>query len=307
MSTNHQIRIGTRGSRLALAQVEIFKQALAAAGIGCVTETVVIATTGDRLQRDGAKPAELTKAVFTKELEEALLAGRIDVAVHSAKDLSVELPGGLVIGGVLSRAPVNDVLISRRPLDEILAKPRPLIATGSVRRRLQWRESYPGAEFVPIRGNIDTRIGKLREHPEWDGLILAQAGLERLRPGTDGLTVSVLPTTFIKPAPGQGAVAIQCAADSAWRHALRLVTHRPSFVRVRAERAFLAGIQGGCNAPLGVLARIYDGVCLHLSAVYYAAGGPYGIRERITGSALRTEDLGRDLAERIRRKAGLAD
>ena len=300
-----KIRIGTRGSKLALAQVDIFKQALTAAGANCETEVVVITTTGDRMQQDGAKPEELTKAVFTKELEEALLDGRIDVAVHSAKDMSVTMPEGLIIGGVLSRAPVNDVLISRVPLAEIVAKAKPLIASSSIRRRLQWLEKYPDTEFVPIRGNIDTRIRKLREHADWDGIILAQAGLDRLRPDTEGLTVSALPTSFVKPAPCQGAIAIQCRQPAGeLAHWLRLVTHRPSFVRVQTERAFLAGIDGGCHTPVGVLARIYDGVCLHLSAVYYANDEPCGIRERITGSALRAEELGRKLAERILQKAG---
>jgi hydroxymethylbilane synthase len=299
-----KIKIGTRGSKLALAQVEIFKQALTAAGANCETETVVITTTGDRLQQDGAKPGELTKAVFTKELEEALLDGRIDIAVHSAKDMSVEMPGELIIGGVLSRAPVNDVLISRVPLEDILAKPKPLIATDSIRRRMQWLEKYPDTEFVPIRGNIDTRIRKLRDNPDWDGIILAQAGLDRLRPDTGSLVVGALPTAFIKPAPCQGAIAIQCRKpNEELAHWLRLVTHRPSFVRVQTERAFLAGIGGGCHAPVGALARIYDGVCLHLSAVYYANGAPQGIRERITGSALRAEELGQKLAERILQRA----
>ncbi|MDR2463555.1 MAG: hydroxymethylbilane synthase [Verrucomicrobiales bacterium] len=295
---NNKIRIGTRGSGLALAQAELFKRALA--GVGGETEVVVITTTGDRLQRRDAKPDTLTKAVFTKELEEALLAGEIDAAIHSAKDLPVEMPAGLVIGGVLNRAPVNDVLVARAPLGEILAAAKPRIVTGSVRRRLQWREKYPDTEFVAVRGNIDTRIRKLRENSAWDGLILAQAGLERLRPDTDGFIISVLPTDFIKPAAGQGTIAIQCAAD---RHELlrqlRLVTHRPSLARLRAERAFLSAIGGGCHAPLGALARIYDGVCLHLSAVYYADGEPAGIRECVTGSALRAEELGIRLADRV--------
>jgi hydroxymethylbilane synthase len=296
---NGKLKIGSRGSKLALAQVEIFKLALAAAGCKLETETVVITTTGDL---GGAK--ELTKAMFTKEIEEDLLAGRIDAAVHSAKDMSVEMPKGLAIGGVLRRAPVNDVLISRAPFEQVAAKSKPLIATSSIRRRMQWQEQYPDSEFAPIRGNIDTRIRKLRENPRWDGIILAQAGLDRLRPDTEGLAVSVLPTGFIKPAPCQGAIAIQCGGrDEELLHWLRLATHRQSFARVQAERAFLAGIEGGCHAPAGALARIYDGVCLHLSAVYYTGGKAEGIRERITGSALHAGELGQKLAERILQRA----
>ncbi|MDR1192257.1 MAG: hydroxymethylbilane synthase [Verrucomicrobiales bacterium] len=297
---HRKIRIGTRGSGLALAQVELFKQALTVTDADVEPEIVVITTTGDRLQQRDAKPDTLTKAVFTKELEEALLAGEIDVAIHSAKDLPVEMPDGLVIGGVLSRAPVNDVLVARAPLGEIVAKKNPRIVTGSARRRRQWLEQYPGTEFVTIRGNLDTRVRKLREHPEWDGVILAQAGLERLRPDLGGLAVSILPTAFIKPAPGQGAIAIQCAAD---RHelsrCLRMLTHRPSLARLRAERALSRAIGGGCHAPLGALARIYDGVCLHLSAVHYADGERAGQRARITGSALRAAELGQELARRM--------
>ncbi|MDR1146234.1 MAG: hydroxymethylbilane synthase [Verrucomicrobiales bacterium] len=297
--SDNLIRVGTRGSRLALAQAELFQRALTAAGAEVAAETVVIATTGDRWQAADAKPDTLTKAVFTKELEEALLAGAIDVAVHSAKDLPAELPDGLVIGGVLCRAAVNDVLVSRAPLAAVTAKPGAVIATGSVRRRRQWLERYPGTEFMAIRGNLDTRLRKLREQPAWDGLILAQAGLERLCPDTDGLIVSVLPTDFIKPAAGQGTIVIQCAADSAWLPVLRRVTHRASLVRWRAERAFLRAIGGGCQAPLGVLARVYDGVCLHVAAVYYAGSAAAGRHAYLTGSALHPEELGQRLAERV--------
>lgn len=263
-------------------------------------ETVVITTSGDRMQVSDDKPAESTKAIFTKEIEEALLENRVDLAVHSAKDLGVEMPDGLGLSGVLTRAPVHDVVISREPLDVLLKKPEPLLATGSLRRRYQWQERHPKARFVPVRGNIDTRIRKLRENHDWDGILLAHAGLERLRPDVKGLLVSPLDTSFILPAPCQGAIALQARnSDSETRRLIERISHRPSMVRVLAERAFLEKLGAGCHAPVGALARIYDGVCLHLSAVFYKAEGSPGIRKTTSGSALMAADLGKRLADQI--------
>ena len=298
MST--KLKIGTRGSPLALTQASMLRKLLAEAWPDLEMETVVITTSGDRMQTTDEKPTESTKAIFTKEIEEALLEKRIDVAVHSAKDLGVEMPKELALVGVLSRAPVHDVVISRVPLTDLFEKESPVLATGSLRRQYQWNERYPKARFVPVRGNIDTRIRKLRENPDWDGIVLANAGLERLRPDVSGLIVSPLDVSFIIPAPCQGAIALQARElDADARHLVDRICHRPSLTQVRAERAFLETLGAGCHAPVGALARIYDGVCLHLTAVYYREKGAPGVRKTISGSALMAVDLGQRLANMI--------
>jgi len=294
------LKVGTRGSPLALTQTGQICDQLLREFSGLVLEKTVITTTGDRMQTESGKPQDLTKAIFTKEIEEALLDRRIDIAVHSAKDLGVGMPAGLCLGGVPSRVPVHDVLISRDPLEEVMKRASPFLATGSARRQRQWQERFPQSRFVAVRGNIDTRIRKLRENPEWDGIILAHAGLERLKPEVDGLRVSPIDTALILPAPGQGAIALQCRSDDTDAlHYLGHITHRPSLNRLKAERAFVEKMEMGCQAPLGALARIYDGVCLHLAAVCYTDSNPVGIRGRVSGSALQAEELGHKLAGEI--------
>lgn len=226
---------------------------------GLRVELKIIRTKGDRLQRRGAgSPSEaLPKGLFTAELERALLDRSIDLAVHSLKDLPVDDPDGLVVAAVPARASAHDVLITRGPSALQELQDRPVIATGSPRRRLEILRVRPDAEVVPIRGNVDTRIEKLRKNIEWQGIILAEAGISRLRPNLSGLVMAQIPFDHILPAPGQGALAVQVRSGDdralGWTSALDDARSR---LEVAVERAFLRGIGGGCGIPLGALAKV---------------------------------------------------
>ncbi len=274
--------LGTRGSDLALAQARMVQAALDRAGIAA--ELRVIRTIGDkrpdlRLSEFSAgETAVHDKGIFTKELEEALLAGEIDFAVHSLKDVPTELGAEFEICATLPRAPVSDVVLStRRDLIADLTgydeSPHPVgsdhglvgetVATSSVRRArlLGWR--FPGVEVVDIRGNVPTRIRKLTEEPSWAAIILARAGLERLgffAPDEEALRFEGPPVFcaelspgFFPPAASQGAVAMEILGGHARaREALAQVNDEPTFRQITAERSFLAALQAGCQTPVGI-------------------------------------------------------
>jgi hydroxymethylbilane synthase len=290
-----KLRLGTRGSPLAVAQSSQIARALEAHHPGLEVELVCITTTGDTLQQSGNKPESLTKAVFTKEIEEALLDGRIDLAVHSSKDLAATLPEGLDLGAFPARASSADVLVSREGLAAVRARECPQLATGSARRRLQWSEVQPGAVFHALRGNIDTRLRRLRETAEWDGIILAAAGLGRLEPDLAGLQVDPLPFDWMLPAPGQGALAVQVRADDArTREWVAALDDRPTRQLVEAERALLSAMGAGCDIPLGAVAEYQDGT-IRLRAAYYPPGQVSARRGEARGDDPR--ELGHRLAE----------
>lgn len=294
-----KLRLGTRGSPLAVAQSSQTARALEALHPGLEVELVRITTTGDRLQQGGAKPESLTKAVFTKEIEEALLDGRIDLAVHSSKDLAAAMPEGLVVGAFPVRASSADVLVSRDGLAAVRARACPQLGTGSARRRLQWGEVQPGAVFHALRGNIDTRLHRLRGTAEWDGIILAAAGLARLEPDLSGLRVDPLPFDWMLPAPGQGALALQVRADDArTRGWVAGLDDGPTRRGVEAERALLTAMEAGCDIPLGAVAEHLDGT-MRLRAAYYPPGCATARREEARGDDPR--DLGYRLAEALQR------
>lgn len=293
-----KLRLGTRGSALAVAQSTLMARALEAAHPGLAVELVTLTTTGDKLQQGGTKPEGLTKAVFTKEIEEALLAREVDLAVHSSKDLAAQMPEGLEVAAFPERAPPADVLITKAPAADVRSRAEALLATGSERRRLQWKEHHPATRFAALRGNIDTRIRRLRETAEWDGILLAQAGLERLRPDVAGLHVTPLGHDWMLPAPGQGALALQVRAGDAAAALVAALDHGPTRRAVEAERAFLAAMEAGCEVPLGALAQV-DGEVIRLRAVYYAGVG----RVRREGEATGSDpvEVGRALAGEIGR------
>lgn len=294
-----KLRLGTRGSALAVAQSGQVARALEAAHGGLVVELVRITTTGDRLQQGGAKPEHLTKAVFTKEIEEALLGGEIDLAVHSSKDLAASMPAGLMVAAYPERASWADVLVSREGLEVVSGLAAPLLATGSARRRLQWAERQPGVRFVGLRGNIDTRLRRLRETAEWDGVVLAAAGLARLEPELSGLRVEALPAEWMLPAPGQGALALQVReADGAVRELVVALDHGPTRRAVEAERALLVTMGAGCDVPLGALAEVDGDGGLRLRAVFYPPGAGVARRGEVRGQD--PLELGRRLAENFR-------
>lgn len=255
------LRLGTRGSDLALAQARQVADSLEAACPGCGVEIVVIRTTGDeRLDIDLSNPGPLDKGLFTKELERALLDGSIDAAVHSLKDLPVELPRGLVLGAVPLRADPLDVLVSKHPggLRGLPAGAR--VATSSARRAAMLRYFVPGLAVVGIRGNVPTRLRKLADAGDMDALVLAKAGLDRLGAGVVPAGLHVTVEEELLPAPGQGALGIECRQDDAGTLEILHWIHDEETARcVHAERSVLAAMGGGCAVPLGALARVIDG------------------------------------------------
>lgn len=256
--------LGTRGSDLALAQTRIVADKLRAAHPGIEVETRIIKTTGDRrLDVSLSSPGSLEKGLFTKELEEALLDREIDVAIHSLKDLPTEQPPGLELGAILERADPSDVLVTKQlgGLSGLIANA--CVATSSPRRKAQLLKLRPDLRVAEIRGNVPTRLRKLAEDPGLDGLLLAKAGLDRLGLGVvpAGLHVTVIPE--ILPAPGQGAIAIECrAGDAEILRVLSAVNHEDTARCVREERRLLQALGGGCSLPFAALAVVQDGEML---------------------------------------------
>lgn len=249
--------IGTRGSGLALTQSNWVKNRLEEAWPGQVEITLkIIKTTGDRIQGEsGALPPD-SKGLFTKELEVELAAGSIDLAVHSCKDLPTTLPEGFAIAAVPRRESPCDVALVPKgeSLDAVMEAGT--ILTGSPRRRVQWLDRYPRAVMGDIRGNIDTRIRKLLERGPGHVLVLAEAGLNRLHPDLSEVDMRPLDFDWMLPAPGQGALALECrAGDEATLAWCRPLEHGPSHDAVGAERHFLAAMGGGCQAPVAALAE----------------------------------------------------
>jgi len=255
------LTLGTRGSDLARAQARLVAAQLQAAHPVLTVKTEVIKTTGDqRLDVSLSAPGSLEKGLFTKELEEALLAGTIDAAVHSLKDLPTELPAGLSLGAILERADPADVLVSRTPRGLDALAQGATVATSSPRRKAQLLQLRPDLVVVEIRGNVPTRLRKLAENPSLDGLLLAKAGLDRL--GADiipeGLHACVVEA--ILPAPGQGAIALECReGNSAVIDLLQAIHHEETARCVEAERDLLRELGGGCSLPLGVLGTWENG------------------------------------------------
>lgn len=312
-------RYGTRGSALALAQSAAVAQTLQER-FGLAVERSVIATSGDRFAaqspgggptaeprvgadqpRVGADqppdPAGSTpnvKAMFVKEIEEALLDGSIDFAVHSAKDLPAELPRGLVLAAFPPREDPRDAFIPAGPIGSFAALgARPRIATGSLRRQIQLKLARPDAEFAAVRGNVDTRLRRL-DSGEFDGLVLAVAGLKRL--GLASRRHEALAVDVVIPAPGQGALAIEAREDRAdVLRLLGLIDDRTTRLEVDAERAFLATVGGGCATPLGCLARV-EGSRIALRAFWSEPDGSRPRRKSVDGEAGEGPALARKLA-----------
>jgi|694.fasta_scaffold74283_3 hydroxymethylbilane synthase len=295
--------LATRGSELALRQAQLVRSALSAHHHGLAVREEILRTTGDRYP-DEALTSLGGSGVFTKELERAVLDGRADAAVHSLKDLPVDLPPGLAFGAVLPRADPGDVLVSRYTGGVAGLPPRARIGTGSPRRRAMMLALRDDVQVVPIRGNVPTRMAKAVAG-EFDAVILAAAGLERLGFATRGeiavagraLQVVALPTFL--PAPGQGAIAVEIRADD--RRAADLLSaldDRPTSAAVRAERAVLRALGGGCHLPLGARGLVRDGV-LRLEAVLFDAAGAPPKHAALEGSAGHPEELGAALARKL--------
>ena len=259
------LRIGTRGSRLALAQTALVVDALRGAAFRHEIETVVVRTKGDDVSEQQPRGTwEDSDGQFTGELESALLSGAIDLAIHSQKDLPTAATPGVTIAAVLKRGDARDCLVTRAGGEgELMSGAR--VGTSSVRRAFQLSAAHPGIEILPIRGNVDTRLQRLASG-EYDALLLAAAGLQRL--GGDIPNVHMLSFDVMLPAPGQGALAVQARADDTdLLSRLSAVDDRPTRSSVAAERALLRAVGGGCLAPLGAFADV-DGDALRIRAAY---------------------------------------
>jgi hydroxymethylbilane synthase len=308
--TARALRLGSRGSRLALWQAHTVANLLQARG--APVEIIVIKTSGDRQQTRPLSEAG-TKRLFVKEIEDAVLSGDLDLAVHSAKDMSAILPEGLDIAAALTREDPRDALVlpaaraggRGEDLSSTLSRlgERPSIGTSSVRRRAQLAPVIPGATFVPIRGNVDTRLRKL-DDGEYDGLVLAAAGMRRL--GVDARISAALPFDVCVPAPGQGIIAVEIRADDdGTRQAVEGLHDPVSGAALSAERALVAALGGGCQLPLGGIA-VGAGSELEMRAAVMSLDGERIIRARACGSATDPEALGRRLAEELA-ASGAAD
>lgn len=293
-------RIGTRGSALALWQANAVASRLRERGTE--TDIVVIKTGGDRLQEVPLSEAG-GKRLFVKELEDALLSGDIDLAVHSAKDMSAVLPDGLTIAAVLPREDPRDALVLSRDTSVVdfgaaLAHigEMPSIATGSIRRIAQLSAILPQARFMPIRGNVDTRLRKL-DAGEYEALVLAAAGLRRL--GFDTRISAAIPADVCIPAPGQGIVAIEIRADDVeTRDTVASIGDAETATSLAAERAVVTALGGGCQLPLGAIA-VHDRGSLSVHAVVAWPDGHDVIRRTISGSTGQAAALGRQLADEL--------
>src|SRR5437879_6078665 len=289
---------------MALYQAGLVRDRLRAAHAELAAESalelVPIRTTGDRVQT--RQLAEIGgKGLFTKEIEEALIDRRIDLAVHSLKDMETHLPAGLEIGCVLPRDDPRDVLVSRAgaPLAALPSGAR--IGTASLRRRAQLLRLRGDLAILPIRGNVGTRLDKLAAG-EVDALVLALCGLERL--GQTALAVEIMPPERMLPAVGQGALAIECrSADSEVRQLLAPLHDPASAACVAAERAMLAALDGSCRTPIAGLATI-TGDRLSLDALLLAPDGSAERRDQIAGAVGDAVALGGELGERLRSGAG---
>lgn len=302
MTSSSRMILGTRGSALALAQTTLVRAMLHRAFPKLVIEVKIIKTSGDKQKRLPLARSGV-KGLFTKELEEALLRGKIDAAIHSLKDMPTEMPAGLAIAAVPKREDPSDVLIAK--VSDAEAPPR-VVYTSSPRRAFQAKILWPRAELKEIRGNVETRLLKLAETGPGEFLILASAGLRRLEflRGADVqgnlqfdpvLLYRTLALTEMIPAPGQGAIAIQTrSADGEIFEKFRSVNHSASMGAVTAERAFLYGIGGGCATPAAAHAKI-EGKELTLTAAVAREDGSIWRGDR-TGGSGEAEQVGFELA-----------
>lgn len=287
------IRVATRGSLLALTQTGWVVDRLREANPDLTFETQTFKTVGDTVL-DRALSQIGDKGLFTKELEAALLDGRADLAVHSLKDLPSELPDGLVLGCVPEREDPRDVVITRDGTAFADLPPGAQVGTSSLRRVAQLRAQRPDLNFVPIRGNVDTRLRKLSEG-QVDALVMAAAGLHRA--GFADRITEYLDPEYCLPAPGQGALAIEIrAADARIGQVVSRIHHMPTALEVMAERAILGRLDGGCQVPIGAHA-VFDGGLLHVEGLIAATDGSRVIRYAAEGDAGRARSLGVEVAD----------
>ncbi len=292
---NMQIKIGTRGSQLALWQANWVKSAIQVYQKDISVTLEIIKTTGDKIL-DVPLAKVGGKGLFVKEIEEALLDGRIDIAVHSMKDMPAQLPEGLCIGAIPERENPHDVLISKNDLPLSDLPKGAGIGTSSLRRSSQLKHIRPDLVILPLRGNLDTRIRKIEEE-KLDAIVLAAAGLRRLN-YSDRIS-QYLPLEVMLPAVGQGALCIETRKDDP--NVLPIVdtmNHAETRMVVLAERAFLSRLEGGCQVPIAAFGQMEEEKLI-LTGLVADIEGKAVIRKSLTASCLMAEQIGVDLAEKI--------
>jgi hydroxymethylbilane synthase len=282
------LTIASRGSQLALWQARWVQQQLEK--LGHPSRIEIIKTTGDRIT-DVPLAQVGGKGLFTKEIEEALLDGRADLAVHSLKDLPTELPPGLHLAATPEREDPRDAIVGK-PLAGLTRGAK--VGTSSLRRSAQLRQARPGLVIEPVRGNLDTRLRKL-DQGQYDAILLAAAGLKRL--GWQDRIAEILSPDVVCPAVGQGALAIETAAGPGF-DACRPLDHPPTRAAVTAERALLGALGGGCQVPIGAYATVSEGR-LRLLSVVVSPDGADLVRDQAEGPASDAERIGRELAEAL--------
>ena len=296
MKRINKIVIGSRGSELALWQTNFVKDLILRKFPELEIEIKIIKTKGDKiLDVPLAKIGD--KGLFTKELELKLIDGEIDIAVHSLKDLETEIDEKLIIGAVTKRHKVNDVLIAREKgitLKKLSLNAK--IGTGSLRRKAQLLHTYPNFQIFDLRGNVPTRIQKFLDS-NWDAIILAQAGVERLN--LTHYISSIVPINIILPAVGQGALAIECRKDDKkLLKILSTINHKKTEIETRAERSFLRSLEGGCQVPIGCFAKVVKNK-LFIEGKILSLDGSVCFNQKIYGSPDNPEKLGEQLAKNL--------
>ena len=296
MNKKTKVVIGSRGSDLALWQANFIKKELERKNRNIVVDIKIIKTMGDKiLEVPLSKIGD--KSLFTKELEIQLLEKKIDLAVHSLKDLQTQIPDGLKLSAVTKRHGAEDVLIARKKGITILnLKKGATVATGSLRRGCQLLHLRPDINTVDLRGNVQTRIEKFLKS-DWDAIILARAGVERLK--LKKYISSYIPTNLILPAVGQGALGIEIHKDNIFiDELLQKIHHEDTYSAVLAERSLLKTLEGGCQVPIGAFAELKPNG-LYLDAMVGSLDGTITFRKRMRGSKKKPELLGKSVAKKL--------
>lgn len=296
MALKQKIIIGSRGSELALWQSNYVKKELERKNKNVFVEIKIIKTKGDKIL-DVALSKIGDKSLFTKELELELLNKKVDLAVHSLKDLQTDIPKGLKLAAVTRRHNVQDVLIAEKKGTTIFNLPaKATVATGSLRRKSQLLHLRPDLNIVDLRGNVPTRIKKFLGS-EWDAIILARAGVERLK--LNKYISSIIKKEAVLPAVGQGALGIETRSDNTKViEIVKSIHHEPTYQAVLAERALLKTLEGGCQVPIGAFAEVKQSG-LYLDAIVGSLDGSLTYRKRSRGSKTNPEKLGRTLAKEL--------
>ena len=289
-----KVIIGSRGSELALWQANFVKKELERKNKNVSVEIKIIKTKGDKIL-DVALSKIGDKSLFTKELEIELLNKKIDLAVHSLKDLQTEIPKGLKLAAVTKRHNIQDVLIAKKKGTTIFNLPDgAIVATGALRRRCQLLHLRPDLNIVELRGNVPSRIKKFLES-DWDAIILARAGVERLK--LNKYISSIIKTDIMLPAVGQGALGIEIRAENKLvNEVVKSIHHENTYKAVLAERALLKTLEGGCQVPIGAFAEVKQNGLL-IDALVGSLDGSITYRKKIRGSKNNPEKLGKKLAD----------